>query len=83
MILNQSKTVLVPFGTYLNSLPLYNTVYTHFDCIVDSRELCTCNKNFLLLKDNAKYLGLVIDSNLNCSMHVEKMCKRLRYDDRH
>lgn len=72
--LNLNKTHFVPFASYQNHLPNYNEIVLH-----DSRyntELI----NDIIIKNsnNAKYLGIIVDSNLKWNYHINSLIKRLR-----
>lgn len=73
--LNIKKTVYMTFGSYKNSLPLDSPVIIHsIDCL---RDTCDCTN--IDRVNETKYLGIIVDANLNWSKHVERVVKKSRY----
>lgn len=73
--LNVDKTVYMTFGSYRNSLPLNTNITTHtLNC--DPR---TCDCSQIKRVSHTKYLGVIVDSNLNWTEHVNKVVQKSRF----
>jgi hypothetical protein len=76
LTLNSSKTKYLAFSASRRGLPTVGSIYAH-NC---SRPYYHCNENCLALErvDNIRYLGVIIDSNLNFKPHLSALVSRLR-----
>lgn len=63
--MNVSKTVVITFGSYVDSVP---------------KDICVIIYNQIIEKTGSvEYLGMIIDYRLDWSEHVSNTCKNLGY----
>lgn len=72
--LNVDKTKYVLFSTYRDKLPAALKIVIHkWDCNLD----CKCG--MLERAESIRYLGIILDSNMNFKEHISHLNKKLRY----
>lgn len=66
--INLKKTLFVPFTSYSDSLPTFNSICVNFNNKVV--EIESCNK--------IKYLGVIIDCHLRWNFHIDYVTQKIR-----
>ena len=76
LTLNYSKTNFVCFHKTAASAPSRNDKIVVHSCDLDPLKSCTCN--FIVRTNSTKYLGIIIDEQLNFKMQIQHLVKRVR-----
>jgi hypothetical protein len=79
LLLNMSKTKIVPFSIVETSRPYnWQKVALHNDKCLEARMSMSCSCPDIEVVLQTTYLGVTLDSGLKWNKHVEALCKKLK-----
>ncbi|KAL0810711.1 hypothetical protein ABMA28_010035 [Loxostege sticticalis] len=78
LVLNADKTQLLCVKSPHLKFSPYTSIVAHCHCCLHMRNVQKCNCPEIKIVESQRYLGLVIDSKLNWSLHIEHVCDKLR-----
>lgn len=75
MLINASKTKYINFS-YSKHIQFPLELKYHINCNLSNN---TCNCQIIEQTKSIKYLGIIVDENLNFKLHIEQINKKLKY----